>query len=286
MIIEKCIQGSAEWHRLKLGVISTTGAGDIITPPSRELSDLIHLVAIDNFSAGRITRKDGERLCATGRVNYKPVSLESFNCPKCIEIWGRDSRQGPAVVARIETVKGGELSASRTPYMLKKLAEWALGRDVDEFGGNAWTERGHEYEGDALDFYSLQRDGVTPESVGFIYKDETRLTGCSPDWWCPPDGGVEVKCPSAWVHMGYLLAHGVPRQYKLQTQFSIWCTASKWWDFISYHPDLPAVLVRTYPDPDTQAALDKHIPAFIAEMLEARELLRQRGVVSPLEAGE
>jgi len=213
-------------------------------------------------------------------------SLIILNCVQGSAEWNR-ARLGIPTASRFSEIvtPKGALSASREKYRNELLAEWALGYSPTEFHGNYWTDRGSRLEAEAIAYYQMMR-GTTPQRVGFVYRDESRMVGCSPDWMFPPDGIGEVKCPKASTHIGYLLDGELPAQYRPQVQGQLWVTGAAWCDYVSYYRDeelegeLPEVLVRVEPDADYQAALDKAIPAFIAELLEGREELIKRGVVS------
>ena len=58
----------------------------------------------------------------------------------------------------------------------------------------------------------------------------------------------------------------------------MWVTGRAWWDFLSYAPGLPPVLIRVEPDKKFQSALDDHMPTFHAELMSGRERLREKGV--------
>ena len=36
--------------------------------------------------------------------------------------------------------------------------------------------------------------------------------------------------------------------YKNQVQSSLWITGRKWWDFMSYYPDMKPFIIRVFPD--------------------------------------
>ena len=174
----------------------------------------------------------------------------------------------------------GRLSSSRDEYVGTLLAEWALGEPVSEFGGTYHTERGKALEPQALAHYRFQT-GQEARSVGFVYRDSDRLAGCSPDALVGDTGGLELKCPSPGNHLIWWL-HGratgeIPRKHMPQVQFSLWVTQRKWWDWMSFHPDLPPFLVRIAPDSKWQAALDTHMPAVYDEIRAGRELLTAEG---------
>lgn len=171
----------------------------------------------------------------------------------------------------------GKLSAQAEGYCCELLAEFFLNQQVSEFAGTFFTERGRVLEPEARKFYAFIRD-TTPRLAGFCYKDESKLVGASPDWLLDPDGGAEVKCPDAGQHLMYLAQGVVPKAYMPQVQGQIWVTGRTAWEFMSYYPGLPPLLVRVEPDEKYQAALDKYVPVFIEEMLERREQLRAKGL--------
>ena len=89
---------------------------------------------------------------------------------------------------------------------------------------------------------------------------------------------LELKCPRADTHLLWLARDAIPRDHFIQVQGHIWVTGRSWCDFQSYHPDFPSLRKRDEPDDKLQAAFDKHIPEFIADLLEARDRLRDMGV--------
>lgn len=170
----------------------------------------------------------------------------------------------------------GRLSSARDEYVGTLLAEWALGEPVSEFMGTHHTERGKALEPICLEHYRFQNDAAI-RKVGFIFKDEERLAGCSPDALVGDDGGLEIKCPSPgnqiiWWHRGE-----VPKKHLPQVQFSLWVTGRQWWDWMAFHPDLPPLLVRVLPDPLWQMALDMHMPAVFDEIRAGRARLTEAG---------
>ena len=149
--------------------------------------------------------------------------------------------------AQIITPKTLKLSKQSDEYENKCIAERMIGMVDEDFGGNAWTERGKEFEDEALRFYELEKE-VDVELIGFVTNDE-KTFGCSPDALVGKDGGLELKCPKAKTQIKYLVSEtGAYEDYKTQVQGSLFVTKRKWWDIMSYHPDLPPSLYRVYPD--------------------------------------
>ena len=202
----------------------------------------------------------------------------TINCAQGSREW-EEARLGiptASAFSRIVTPTG-KLSAQREGYLGELLAEWVLGEPIHEFQ-TEWMERGKLLEPDARAYYAFQRDAEV-ETVGFIYRDEDRQAGCSPDGLVGDDGLIELKCPMAGKHLVYLSRGVCPKEYVGQVQGQLWVTGRLWCDFMSFHPGLPPFILKVEPDPKFQAALDDHMPTFIAEILEGRERLRELGVM-------
>ena len=176
---------------------------------------------------------------------------------------------------------GGKPSATADAYMHELLAERMLGFPLNTESVD-FMERGKALESQAIAFYELQR-GVDTEAVGFYLTDDGRA-GCSPDRLVGGEGGLEIKCPSPAIHVGYLLGGGISKKYRPQVQGALWITGRWWWDTLSYHPDLPPALVRVERDPDYITALEIAIAAFCDRLQAACEQLDvQRGAASTAE---
>lgn len=190
-----------------------------------------------------------------------------------------DLRVGVATASQFDqiiTPKTQKPSASMAKYAYKLLAEKALGQSLDD-ASSMWMERGKELEPEARAWYELTQ-GVDVRQVGFITSDDG-LVGCSPDGLVGEDGGLEIKCPSATVHMGYLLG-GVEDAYKCQVQGGLWVTGRAWWDFLSYCPGLPPVLLRFTRDAGFIASLESAMGEFQALVRRHRATLEALGVES------
>lgn len=198
-----------------------------------------------------------------------------------------DIQQGTPewLALRCGIVTASEISNIITPegkpsksekYINQLLAEWVIGRPLTDFQ-SGWMERGHEIEDEARNWYALMRD-VEPQTVGFVYSDDDRMVGCSPDALIGDDGMLEIKAPSPWWQMAYLRDGKVPKTYRPQTQGQLYVTGRRWCDFLAYHPDLPPLLVRAHRDEAYIAALDKLVRAFVRDLLAARTELERRGI--------
>ena len=205
--------------------------------------------------------------------------LEILNMEQGSEEW-REVRLGTPTASQFHRIitPTGKLSAQREAYMAELLAEWALGQPDDEFS-TEWTQRGTILEPYAFKAYAFVTD-MFPDKVGFcrIGGNNGRAVGCSPDALVGDKGGLELKCPKAANHLIYLFRDEVPRQYEMQVQGSLWVTGREWWDFASYHPELPTFIKRSEPNEKLQAAFDDHIPLFVEELEAAKKRLKEMGI--------
>ncbi len=126
------------------------------------------------------------------------------------------------------------------------------------FEYNIPVQRGNALEPEARAMYE-QRTGNAVAEVGFL-TDDDGLFGCSPDGIIAEHGdlrmnptaeniaanaswGLEIKCPIPETHMKWLLAGGLPDEHRCQVHGSMAVTGLNRWDFMSYCPGLPPLIV-------------------------------------------
>lgn len=166
---------------------------------------------------------------------------------------------------KILSPKRLEPSTQATRYRNQLVAERILRMPVVD-AGSVWMERGSALEREACNWYAFDR-GTEPTECGLALTDDGRI-GATPDRIVGNRGLLEVKCPSAAVHIGYLL-EGVDADYRLQTQGQLFVCERDWLDFLSYCPGFPPVLVRITPEPAAQKALSQALPVFASAVDEA-----------------
>jgi hypothetical protein len=176
---------------------------------------------------------------------------------------------------RIITPKTGKLSAAADGYVHELIAEEMLGHALDEAESD-FMARGTAVERNAVEFYEFQQD-VTTTKVGFVLRDDMRA-GCSPDRLVGNDGGLEIKCPSALVHVGYMLNKDADK-FRCQVQGALWITGRAWWDWLSFNPELPPVLIRFERDEKFIAQLAQAVEQFANYLDECRHTLIRDGLL-------
>lgn len=183
-----------------------------------------------------------------------------IQCEQGSEEWRR-IRSGIPTASnfdKIITPKTLKPSESRVKYAHRLIAERVLGRP-EEDESHGFANRGKEMEENARGYYEFIR-GVKVDRVGFIMTDDRKI-GASPDGLVLADGLLELKCPSAPVHIGYLLDdEGIG--YRCQVQGEILVAERDWVDTVSYHPDLPDIVRRVGRDEPFQTALRGALNSF------------------------
>lgn len=163
----------------------------------------------------------------------------------------------------------GKLSASATDYMYELIAESLIGQPYNSMSSQ-FMERGNELEQEAIDYYEFATDQIV-DRVGFCVRDDG-LAGCSPDGLVGQDGGLEIKCPGAKNHVGYLLNDQLfYPDYKVQVQGSLYVTGRDWWDLLSYNPVMPNRICRVQRDEGYIGKLEQALGEFNDKLNELKE---------------
>ena len=164
----------------------------------------------------------------------------------------------------------GKPSSSAESYINEMIAERLTGRNKP-FYTNEHMERGNALEPEAREAYEFITDLEVVET-GFILHDSEEF-GCSPDGLVAEQGGLEIKCPSDSVHVSYLRAGKVPSKYYQQVQGCLWITGREWWDFMSYHPEMPHLLVRAHRNEKYIEAMAEQVEAAVETIVKETERL-------------
>ena len=158
----------------------------------------------------------------------------------------------------------GEPSKQAKKYLYQLAGEKLIGAPSDNFQTPAMI-RGQELEPEAREAYEFITDNKV-EEVGFCYYDDNKLIGASPDGIIGEDGGLEIKCPSLPVHVEYLDKGKLPVIYFQQVQGCMLVTGRSYWDFFSYYPGLPPLLIRVERDRDFISYLSVALVTFCEKL--------------------
>ena len=157
----------------------------------------------------------------------------------------------------------GKPSASADDYISELIAERITG-EREPIYVNEWMQRGTELEPEARATYEFIH-GVDVEEVGFILDDSGEF-GCSPDGLVGEDGGVEFKCPAPKNHIAWSRKGVCPSKHYAQVQGCLYITGRKWWDFMSYHPEMKPFIVRVERDEEFIEKLAEQISLAVEEI--------------------
>ncbi len=140
----------------------------------------------------------------------------------------------------------GKPSKQRENYLYTLVAERITGVKMDHYQSAA-MEKGLESEAEARAMYEILTGNEVKE-VGICFPNKKRLYGSSPDGLILDSGCLEIKCPMAHTHVGYLLNKRVPTAYMAQIQGQLLVTGRKYVHFFSYFPGLEPLLLEVKPD--------------------------------------
>lgn len=165
----------------------------------------------------------------------------------------------------------------RKKYMRRLVAERLTGSPTECYSSHH-LERGTEQEPYARLEYEAETGNIV-EEVGFI-KHPTLLAGASPDGLIDADGGGEFKCVIPSVQIETVERGKYPPTHKPQIMGNLWITGRKWWDFVSYSPDMPPSLrlyiYRVERDDEYIKNLESEVIKFLDEAEEMYQRLIRR----------
>lgn len=186
--------------------------------------------------------------------------------------WNRLGIPTASNFSRILTPKTRKFAAGSETYMHELLSEWLTGipHGAESSG---FMERGSLLEQSAVSWYELVRN-VTTEPVGVCMSDDRRMA-CSPDRIVSATRGLEIKVPSAKVHVANLL--DMTEDHFAQAQGCMMITGLTEWDLLSWHPEIPSKIVSYRRDDEYIRALSDALAQFNANLLSARARLLAMG---------
>jgi putative phage-type endonuclease len=155
------------------------------------------------------------------------------------EDWFR-ARKGRLTASQMSKVitPTGKLSSQWEKLAIRLAGECVKPNELPAFIGNIHTDRGHEMEPVAREWFT-EWSGLDVRTVGFVTKDDNPVLGCSPDALIykkdKPVCGLEIKCPLIENHALYHYEGGVPEQYRAQVHGSMVVTGLREWWFVSYN---------------------------------------------------
>jgi len=189
------------------------------------------------------------------------------------EAW-HEEKLGLFSGTKFQTVVSGKETKGYKDLILNIAGEIISGIK-DETYSNAIMERGIEMEAEAVKEYELTYD-LTSEETGLCLMDDfIEWIGISPDRLIGEDGGLEIKCPLMKTHLGYINENKLPNEYKWQVQGALLVTGRKWWDFMSYYPNMKPFIIRVYPDEKMHDKLMIRLKEAIEDVIEQIKIYKR-----------
>ena len=194
---------------------------------------------------------------------------------------------------RILTEVKGEIAKGRWTYACELVAARLIQEDRPRLDGLRAVDRGKMLEPNAVKHYEKLTGTITTGGIAFVYSENGKF-GCSPDRiFVNPNsdlaplqrlGGVEFKCPESPQHLIYFNDGGPGSDYRWQVVGNLLVTGFETWDWMSYHPNWPEVLVRYRRKDlaDDIKKLETAMKQFNAEVDSLCEKLIEAGFVSPV----
>jgi len=180
------------------------------------------------------------------------------------------------MLATVKT-KGAE-AAARRDLRLRLVCERLTGASSEGDYVSKDMQRGVDLEPAARAAYEAATGSIV-KPIGFVAHDAL-AAGCSPDGLVR-GGIVEIKCPKAATHLGYIRGRSLPRDYAPQITHNLWITDAGFCDFVSYGDRFPPALqlfrIRVPRASVDLAAYELAARLFLAEV--ERELADVRGLL-------
>jgi len=193
------------------------------------------------------------------------------------EWWAIRNGKASASNAKKLVTSTGAASKSMAEYAVELANDMFAGKSTDSFAGNVHTERGTELEPEARSNYEMTNQ-VEIIETGIITDDLMRWAA-SPDGVVGDDGLIEIKCLSPKRHTQALLYfkknNKAPTDYIAQIQMQMLLAEREWCDLCLYHPDLPSITIRNYPDAKIVAGLRAQLVAVDIERNRVLEILKE-----------
>ncbi len=249
IIINGIDQGSSDWLRMRLGVITASRASEFSS--EAKLAPMPKNVKYEKISKNHHYYFNDNEYIGTNKTEVQNELRE--NLPPVYS----DMRKG---------------------YMAELVAQIATGLIPAEMSFKQ-CEWGKEHEDQARAFFELELN-VNIDVPTFIYRDKIKRFGLSPDGLITgTKTGLELKCPfTTKIHVEFVCSDKIKKEYIEQCQYSMWITGYESWYFASYDPRVKSKrlhykLIKR--DPYFMAKYDKAEVNFIKEM---DSMIKQMGV--------
>tara|TARA_R110000764_G_scaffold29681_3_gene69412 strand:+ start:3333 stop:4103 length:771 start_codon:yes stop_codon:yes gene_type:complete len=232
IIINDIKQGTEGWFTLKAGVISASRADEFST--ESKLAPMPY-ATYEKDGKEHVFNYDYTEYRGTNKLAVQNEIRETLP-----PIYG-DMRQG---------------------YMAELVGQIVTGLLPDQMSFKQ-CDWGNEHEDSARALFELEL-GVDVEVPAFIYKDESKRCGISPDGLIVGKKiGLELKCPfTTKVFVEFAACDKIKKEYVEQCQYSMWVTGYEAWYFANYDPRIKTKNLHWVLIERDQEYMDKYDRAF------------------------
>ena len=168
----------------------------------------------------------------------------------------------------------GKVSESREKYMIQLACEAVAGRKEESFQSYR-MKQASLMEAESRRVYAMKHEDLDVYQVGFVYKDENRMVGASPDALCDPGGGFETKDAEFTIQYERLKKGTMVTNHTPQVQGGMYVCDREWWDFQSYCSGLPVLCIRNYRDEGYISRLAEELERFCYQLASKIKELRE-----------
>jgi len=172
-------------------------------------------------------------------------------------------RIGKFTASNFSTLFMGEKTKGYRDLIYRVAYERFTGEKADEGFNSKWTDRGHELEAEAKEWYELETFNKAHNGGFFEYND---WIGSSPDAVVGKDGLFEGKAPKFNTQIGYLLSKKLPDIYFYQVHGQLFTADKLWCDFVAYHPKFKNLILRVNRDKETDKLILEKLSKAIEEV--------------------
>jgi len=170
----------------------------------------------------------------------------------------------------------GKVSDTREKYMIQLACETVAGRKEESFQSYR-MKQGAKLEAESRQVYAMNHEELDVYQVGFVYKNENRMIGASPDALVDPNGGFETKDAEFTVQYDRLKKGIMVTTHIPQVQGGLYVCEREWWDWQSYCSGLPVLCIRNYRDEAYISRLAEELEKFCYELAMMIKRLREMG---------
>ena len=167
----------------------------------------------------------------------------------------------------------GEPSEQRKKYLQELAYEKLSGRFTNSFALSAF-KRGKEMEPESRTTF-MAEFFIEVTEVAFVYADERRRFGCSPDGLIYNDGGFETKDAIPDIQLERLRKNKLPSEHFHQVQGSLFVCQREYWWFRSYCRGMRPLNIKVYRDEKFIRSLRIELELFCNDLDEYVEKCRR-----------